>query len=39
MNVVTDIITLSLPLPLIWRLQINKLQKLQLIGIFLLGYL
>ena len=39
MNVVTDVITLSLPLPLLWRLRINKAQKFQLIGIFLLGYL
>ncbi|KAK0511558.1 hypothetical protein JMJ35_006131 [Cladonia borealis] len=38
LNVVTDIITLSLPLPLIWRLQINKVQKFQLFGTFLLGY-
>ena len=39
MNVATDIMTLSLPLPLLWHLQINKVQKYQLIGIFLLGYL
>ena len=39
LNVVTDIITLSLPLPLIWQLQINKVQKFQLFGTFLLGYL
>ena len=39
MNVVTDVITLSLPLPQLWRLRIEKTQKFQLIGIFLLGYL
>ena len=39
MNVATDIMTLSLPLPLLWHLQMNKMHKFQLIGIFLLGYL
>lgn len=38
-NVVTDIVTLCLPLPLLWRLQIDMERKLQLIGVFLLGSL
>ena len=37
LNVVTDIVTLALPMPLLWRLQIDRQQKLQLMGIFLLG--
>ncbi len=37
LNVVTDVVTLFLPLPLLWRLQIDKERKFQLIGIFLLG--
>ena len=37
LNVLTDVTTLCLPLPFIWRLQIKKERKLQLIGIFLLG--
>lgn len=37
LNVVTDVLTLFLPLPLLWRLQIDKERKYQLIGIFLLG--
>lgn len=36
-NVITDVLTLFLPLPLLWRLQIDKERKYQLIGIFLLG--
>lgn len=38
-NVVTDIVILCLPLPLLWRLQIDMERKLQLIGLFLLGSL
>ena len=39
MNVLTDITTLCLPLPLIWRLQIDRARKFQLVAIFLLGSL
>ncbi|KAL8679707.1 MAG: hypothetical protein Q9186_004025 [Xanthomendoza sp. 1 TL-2023] len=37
LNVATDFTTLTLPLPLIWRLQLPTAQKLQVSGIFLLG--
>ncbi|KAI4284402.1 MAG: hypothetical protein L6R38_001455 [Xanthoria sp. 2 TBL-2021] len=39
LNVATDIVTLTLPLPLIWRLQLPRAQRLQVCGIFLLGSL
>lgn len=39
LNVATDFATLTLPLPLIWRLQLPTTQKLQVSGIFLLGSL
>jgi hypothetical protein len=37
MNIITDFVTLLLPMPLLWRLQISKERKLQLMGIFLTG--
>ena len=37
LNIITDVVTLVLPLPLLWRLQISRSQKLQLTGIFLTG--
>ena len=37
LNVLTDFITLMFPMPLLWRLQMPRKQKLQLIGIFLTG--
>jgi hypothetical protein len=37
LNVVTDIATLCLPMPLLWRLQISTERKLQLIGMFMVG--
>lgn len=37
LNAVTDIVALSLPLPLLWKLHVTKEKRLQLIGIFLLG--
>ncbi|KAL8651798.1 MAG: hypothetical protein Q9226_004538 [Calogaya cf. arnoldii] len=39
LNVVTDVVTLTLPLPLIWRLKLPRAQRLQICGIFLLGSL
>ncbi len=36
-NTVTDIVTLCLPLPILWRLHASKTQRWQLIGIFSLG--
>lgn len=37
LNIVTDFVTLILPMPLLWRLQISRVWKLQLMGIFLTG--
>lgn len=37
LNVFTDVLTLCLPLPLLWRLKLPKEKKVQLTGIFLLG--
>lgn len=37
LNVLTDVLTLCLPLPLLWRLNLPKERKVQLTGIFLLG--
>ncbi|KAL8913221.1 MAG: hypothetical protein Q9171_001935 [Xanthocarpia ochracea] len=39
LNVATDVITLTLPLPLVWRLHLPRAQRLQVCGIFLLGSL
>ena len=36
LNVLTDIVTLYVPLPLLWRLQIDMERNVQLIGVFLL---
>ena len=36
-NVVTDVITVLIPVPLIWNLQMERNRKLQLVGIFLLS--
>ncbi|KAL9135281.1 MAG: hypothetical protein Q9175_003530 [Cornicularia normoerica] len=38
-NLVTDIMVLSLPLPMVWSLRTNQMQKITLTGIFLLGFL
>ena len=37
MNVLTDLIILFTPLPMIWGLQMQKAMKLQLMGIFSVG--
>ncbi len=37
MNIITDFVTLILPMPLLWRLQISRGRKIQLMGIFLTG--
>ena len=39
MNVLTDFLLLCLPLPQLWRLQMRRGTKLQLIGIFSIGSL
>lgn len=39
MTIATDAIILSLPLPLVWKLHLPRVQKLQLTGVFLLGAL
>lgn len=36
-NVATDFVTLFLPMPMVWRLNIETKWKVQLVGIFLLG--
>ena len=38
-NIITDVILLALPLPLIWNLQLPANQKVALSGVFLLGSL
>jgi hypothetical protein len=38
-NMVTDIIILVLPLPVVWRLNLKKTQKFVLLGVFCLGFL
>jgi len=38
-NTLTDGLILALPMPLIWRLQLPKRQKIALCGVFLLGSL
>lgn len=37
LNVASDILTVTLPMPLIWRLQMPTKQKVQLVLLFLLG--
>lgn len=39
MNVLTDFLLLCLPLPQLWKLQMRRGTKLQLIGIFSIGSL
>ena len=36
-NVLTDIIILVMPMPLLWKLQMERKEKLQIMGMFLLG--
>ena len=36
-NVLTDIIILVMPMPLLWKMQVETKMKLQVMGIFLLG--
>ena len=36
-NIVTDIVLLAIPLPMIWNLQLPRSQKVALSGVFLLG--
>ena len=36
-NVLTDIVILIMPMPILWKLQIEMREKLQIMGIFLLG--
>lgn len=37
LNVATDVITLCLPMPLLWRLKISVERRLQVMSMFLLG--
>ena len=36
-NVLTDVIILVMPMPMLWKLQMKKREKLQIMGMFLLG--
>ncbi|KAL4862831.1 hypothetical protein BDV12DRAFT_206977 [Aspergillus spectabilis] len=36
-NLLTDVIILCIPIPIVWRLQMHRSQKLAISGIFLLG--
>lgn len=36
-SIATDVVILLLPVPMIWSLQLSKLQKLAIIGVFSLG--
>lgn len=36
-NVITDVLTLCLPMPLVWKLHASKARKYQISGLFLLG--
>lgn len=38
-NLVTDIMVLCLPMPMVWFLKTSRTQKITLTGIFLLGFL
>ena len=38
-NIITDIVLLSITIPMIWRLQLPRSQKIALSGVFLLGSL
>ncbi|KAJ5735704.1 uncharacterized protein N7483_000829, partial [Penicillium malachiteum] len=39
MNCATDLVILILPMPLIWKLQLSRMQRVSLLGIFVLGSL
>lgn len=39
LNLLTDVLILCLPIPMVWRLNTTKVQKATLTGIFLLGVL
>lgn len=36
-NVLTDIVIISMPLPVLWKMQTANKEKIQIMGIFLLG--
>lgn len=38
-NIVTDVVILLLPLPVVWQLQLSRSQKAALLGVFSLGFL
>lgn len=38
-DVVTDLLVLATPIPIVWKLQKSRLQKLEICGVFLLGLL
>ena len=38
-NILTDVVLLTIPLPLVWKLRVNRAQKVALTGVFLIGSL
>ena len=38
-NLVTDVMVLCLPMPMVWSLRTTRVQKVILTGIFMLGFL
>lgn len=38
-NVITDFMIITLPIPKIWQLQMPRMQKIILVGVFMLGFL
>lgn len=38
-NIITDVLFASLPIPIVWNLQVNLRTKISLVAILSLGYL
>lgn len=38
-NLIIDVIILVLPLPMLWKLQMKTVRRLQISGVFICGYL
>lgn len=38
-NILTDVILFALPIPIVWKLQMPRSQRLSLLGVFCLGFL
>lgn len=37
-NIATDVIIFALPIPVVWKLQMPRTQRLSLVGVFCLGF-